>query len=114
MVKPPHIHAARREALRLVLERRALPGRGLVPSGVVVDLEAMSVRRLRAERPPMAEIALMPATAATALFERLNAAGERLRAARPEGDMTHAGLLRSGQFQGVEFVVVKAAQIDAA
>ena len=61
MVEAAHVHAARREALRLVLQRRLLVGRGLVPFGVVVELNNVAIGVLADKGLAVTEVAVGPA-----------------------------------------------------
>ena len=112
MVEPAHIDAARREALRLVLQRRTQGRRRLVPFRLVVKLDQMPVRIAETEGRAVAEFALMPADLVAGALQRLDPPLQRLRAARPEGDMAEARCVRARQLERVALVVVPGAQVD--
>ena len=112
VVEPAHIAAARRKALRLVLQRWLLVGRRLVPLGLVVKLDHVAVRILAHEGLAVAEIAVGPADVEARALQRRGAPLQRLRRARAIGDMAHARRLRRRQLERIALVVVPAAQID--
>src|SRR5579863_9064444 len=60
----------------------------------------------------MSELALAPADVEPRAFERRNAPFERLRAARPEGHMAHAGSFRCRELERITLVVVPSAKVD--
>ena len=113
MVDAPHVAAARRIALRLVLQGGLLVGRRVVPFGLVIKLDDVAVGILADEGLAVAEIAIGPADVEAGAFQRRRAPLQRLRRARAEGDMRHAGGLRGGELERIALVVVPAAQIDA-
>ena len=114
MVEAAHIAAARRKALRLVLQRRLLVRRrrrtircrnrvrSTWPSG------SLQTKVLPWPRSPSLQPTSKPEPFSAAA-RRSSACGER----RAEGDMRHAGGLRGGELERIALVVVPAAQIDA-
>src|ERR1700733_1826996 len=61
VIEAAHVDAARREALRLILQGRLPFGRRLVPFGLVIELDDMAIRVSAAKCRTMAEIAIGPA-----------------------------------------------------
>jgi hypothetical protein len=84
VIEPSHVDAARGIALRLVLQRRAKRVRGLIPFGLVIDLDDMPVGLVEAIGGSVAELAVAPADPGPGAFDRLHAPLKRLRAPRPE------------------------------
>ena len=113
VIEPAHVAAARRETLRLVLERRLLIGRRVVPFGVVIKLDHVPVGVLADEGLAVAEVAVAPADVEAGAFQRGGAPLQRLGRARAIGDMRHAVGFRGGELERIALVVVVAAQIDA-
>ena len=90
MVEPAHIDAARRKALRLVLQRRLQLRRRLIPFGLVIELDDMAVGIAAAEGRPLPHVAVDPADLELRALQRGDAALQRLRAARAQGHVLHA------------------------
>jgi hypothetical protein len=61
VVDAPHVATARRITLRLILQRRLLVCRRLVPFGVIIELDQVAVRIPAGEGLAVAEIAVGPA-----------------------------------------------------
>src|SRR4029079_12652454 len=114
VVDAPHVDAASRKLLRLVLERGPQFARWFVPFGAVVDLESVAVRILEDERLSVAEIPIRPSDVKARTLERSSAAFECLRGAGPERGMAETGRLCVRQLERIALIVVPAAQIDAA
>ncbi len=113
VVDPPHVHAARRIALGLVLQRGAAIGGRVVPLRLPVELEDMAVRVAEAPGRAVAEVAVDADDVAALGPQRGEAALERGGAARAEGGVPEARGGRGGELQRVPLVVVPAAQKDA-
>src|SRR5450631_2277923 len=99
MVDAPHIAAARRIALRLVLQRGLELGRRLVPLGLVIELDLVPVRVLAHEALAVAEIAVGPADVEAGTLQRGGASFQRLRRAGAERHVAEAGCLRGGKLE---------------
>ncbi len=97
VVEAAHVHAARREALRLVLERRPQGFGCLVPLGLVVELNQVPVRVVKLIGGPMPQLALVPAHPTAGALQRLNTPLQRLRAAGAEGHMAKTRGGRAGE-----------------
>src|SRR4051795_12277449 len=104
VVEPAHIDAARRIALRLVLQGGAEFGRRLVPLRLIVKLDQVLVRIAEPVSRAVAQFALVPADLVAGALQRLHAPLEGLRAAGAEGRVAEARCLRGGQLQGVALV----------
>ena len=83
VIDAPHVAAARRETLRLVLQRRFLVRRRVIPFGVVIELDDVAVGILADKGLALAEIAIVPADVETGALQRHGAASracsERVR-----------------------------------
>src|SRR5262245_15522784 len=93
VIDAPYVDAASRKSLCLILERRLLIARRLVPFGVVIDFKSMAIRILEDESLAVAEIAVRPPDVEAGALQRGGAAFEGLRRAGPEGGMAEAGRL---------------------
>jgi hypothetical protein len=111
VVKPAHVHAPARDALRLILQGGPQIFRRLVPLGLVVDLQQVAVRIVELVGRTMAQFALVPTDPEARLLQRRDPALQRLRAARPERRVTQAGRVRPGQLKRVALVIVPASEI---
>ncbi len=111
VVEPPHVRAARRKALRLVLERGLQVRRRREPLRLVIDLHPVAVGRVERVRAPVAEIAIGPSAAGSRGIDDRHAVLERLGARRAKGDVAHARHLRRGELERVMFVVVPRAEV---
>ena len=112
MIEAADVDAARRKALRLVFQRGLEFRRRLIPFGLVIELDDVTVRIAAAERRPMPHIAVGPADLEFGTLQRGDAALQRLRAARPQRHVPHARSVRCRQLERIALVVVPAAQID--
>ncbi len=112
MVEAADIDAARRKALRLVFQRGLEFGRRLVPFGLVIELDDMAVGIAAAKRRPLPHVAIGPADLEFGALQRRDAPLQRLRAARPQRHVLHAGSLRGRQLERIALVIVPAAQVD--
>ncbi len=90
MIEAANIDAARRKALRLILQRGFLVGRRLVPFGLVIELDDVAVGIAAAERRALPHVAIGPADLEARSLQRGDAAFQRLRAARPQRHVLHA------------------------
>ena len=112
MVQAAHIDAAGRKALRLILQGRLQFRRRLIPFGLVVDFEDVSVRIVKLIGRTVAEFVFDPTDPGAGVFQRLDAPRERLRAACAKGRVAEKGGVGRGQFERIALVVVPAAQIN--
>src|ERR1700722_4022307 len=98
-------------ALRDVLERRPELGWGLISLALVGQLQQMTVWGSEAVGGPMTMIAVDPAEAQTALLDCRHPSLQRLRAPRPDRQVSEAGQVRLGQLQAVTLIVAPATQV---
>jgi hypothetical protein len=94
MIEPPHVGAARRITLGLVLQRRAQGFGRLIPLRLVVELDYMAVGIAKAIGRPVAKFAIDPAYFEAGFLNRLRSPLKRLRAARTEGGVAEGSLFR--------------------
>ncbi len=112
VVEAAHIDAAGRKALRLVLQRRFQLRRRLIPFGLVIELDDMSVRIAAAKRGPCPR---SPSVQPISWPDPFSAATRRSSACGLRGakrHVLHAGGFRRRQLEGVALVIIPAAQID--
>src|SRR5579883_488441 len=112
VVDPADIDAARRKALRLVLQSRPQRLGRLVPFGFVVELQQMPVGIAELVGRTMAEFIVAPAYAETRALESGDAPRQSRRAAGAESGVAETGGFRAGQLERIGFVIVPAAQED--
>ena len=91
-----HVHAPRRIALGLVFQRRLQRLGGLIPLGLVIDLDHMTVGIAEAEGTSAAEIAVGPVDAEPQRAERRGAPLQRLRTGGAPGDAARGTAARTG------------------
>ena len=103
--------AARRKTHRLVLQRRLEVGRRLVPLRLPVQLHVVAIWRPELVRRSVTEVTIAPAFAESHFFNHRDPSLQRFRPSRAERHVPHFGKLAGGQLQGVELVVVPAAQV---
>ncbi|MGY3359700.1 hypothetical protein ACVWZK_006363 [Bradyrhizobium sp. GM0.4] len=82
MIEAADIDAARGKALRLVLQCGLQLGRRLIPFGLVVELDDVSIGIAAAEGRPLPHVAVDPADVEAGPFQRRDATLQRLLAAR--------------------------------
>ena len=112
MVEPAHIRAPRRIALGLVLQGRAQLSRSLIPLGLVIKLDHMTVGIVEAVRRPMTEFVAGPADSRARSLDRFHSALECLRTSRPKGGVAQGCGLGGGQLKRILFVIIPCAKKD--
>jgi hypothetical protein len=90
VIEPADIDAARRKALRLIFQRGFLVRRRLVPFGLVIEFDDVTVGIPAAERRPLPHVAIDPADLEAGAFQGGDAALQRLRAAGAQRHVFHA------------------------
>src|SRR5882724_8700968 len=91
VIEPANVDAARGKPLRLIFQGGLEFGRRLVPLGLVIEFDDVTVRIAATKRRPLPHVALDPADVVSGPLERCDAALERLRASRPQRHVLHAG-----------------------
>ena len=110
MVQSPHIDAAARVALRLVLQRKTQVLGRLVPLRLGVEFDEMAMGIVKPVGGPMPKLLLDPAEIRG--LDRLHAPQQGPRAAGAKGGMAESGRLRSRQLKGILLVIVPGTQKD--